>query len=131
VAPPALGITYTWRVPLYSAENAIWLPSGENFGYSSLPACEVRRIAVPPLALATIEVAGVDEGDEAFALDIGKAQQLGRAFGQRRQRGRGTQQGEQAGSGTERREHGNSGNKAGQGAIVVSAARARPAGSHA
>jgi hypothetical protein len=48
-AEPSDGITHTSRVPEYWAEKAIWLPSGENFGNSSLPTCEVRRVALPPL----------------------------------------------------------------------------------
>jgi len=47
-APPSTPITNTWRVPLYSPVKAIERPSGENFGNSSSPGCEVRRRATPP-----------------------------------------------------------------------------------
>jgi hypothetical protein len=45
-------MTKTWRVPVYSALKAIHAPSGEIFGKSSCPSCEVRRSAVPPDAEA-------------------------------------------------------------------------------
>src|SRR5690554_1355577 len=41
-APPCDGITKIWRLPEYSPEKAIHLPSGEIFGNSSIPSWEVN-----------------------------------------------------------------------------------------
>jgi hypothetical protein len=48
-------MTKTWRLPEYSPEKAIHCPSGDIFGNSSRPLCEVRRRASPPVEL-TVQI---------------------------------------------------------------------------
>src|SRR5262245_27632446 len=69
-SPPSAGTTYTSVLPLYSALNAIHLPSGENFGFVVAPWKLVSRRAMPP-ARSTVQMLLAYANATCVALTVG------------------------------------------------------------